>query len=117
VAELEKLASLLAAYRLASASEEELQSAVLEVLAPGREVVREYDLGKAGRIDFFLPVSGVGIECKVDGGRYDLVRQLQRYCKSPEISGILVVTTRGSHADLPAIDKPVLAHLALWGAL
>lgn len=54
-----------------------------------------------GRVDFWLPESGVAIEVKVGGGSMDLARQIQRYAHADGVHGILVITTRVWHAALP----------------
>jgi hypothetical protein len=54
-----------------------------------------------GRVDFWLPDEGVVIEVKVGGGSMDLARQIQRYAYCEGVHGILVITTRLWHAELP----------------
>lgn len=83
-------------YRFAHSSEEELQAALAEVLAP-LGFQREYHLGAAGRVDFYSPSSSIGVEVKVDSGPGPVVRQLARYAEHPEISGLVLVTTRAAH--------------------
>lgn len=88
-------------------SEAELQAWIARVFkAAGVEHDRERSIGEAGRPDFM--VGKVAVEVKVGGSRMDLMRQVQRYATSPEVSGVLVVTTRLAHR-LPASlsGKPV----------
>lgn len=45
----------------------------------------------------------MAIECKVDGTTPEVVRQLVRYARHPEIRAIVLVTTQARHAaQVPA---------------
>lgn len=88
-------------------SEVELQAWIARVLdAHGIAHVREAALGDAGRPDFL--VGRVAVEVKVGGSRTALIRQVQRYAAHPDVSEVVVVTTRLAHR-LPATlaGKPV----------
>lgn len=102
---------------------------------PGSAMRREYELGPEDRVDFFIQEPnpthptvggpglrasiGLGIEVKVDGSLSALLRQLQRYAQHDSIDGLLVVSTRAHHRDLPATlsDKPVVVASLLFGGL
>jgi len=91
-------------------TERGLQEDLAEMLArEGYAAIREKVLGPGERPDFFLPDSGIAVEVKVKGTMADLERQAGRYLAYPEVRGLLVVTTRATHRELPAeIDgKPV----------
>ena len=49
-------------------------------------------LGKSDRID--LLVGKLGIELKIDGSWPEVLRQLDRYADSPDIDGLLLITSR-----------------------
>lgn len=112
-------------YRLPIGQETDLHRdllRVLEQLLPGAEVLPEQILESAAdRIDFYLPESRVGIECKVKGEVDAIMRQLSRYAASPKISHLVLVT---SHLRLMPVfgrltelnHKPFTA-IALGGQL
>lgn len=90
------LASLLEGYRFSCAGEAELQTAVADVLTKnGVPFEREARIGKGERIDFL--VGGVGLEIKVEGSVTAIARQLQRYAMAPDVSELLLATTRVAH--------------------
>lgn len=97
--------------------EDQLQARIQGVLADaGLPARREIQLsGGAGRID--LLTGTIGIEVKVAGGASAVIRQLMRYAASPEISALILVTTKASHAHVPPIlkGKPVVV-VGLWKA-
>lgn len=76
---------------------------------------REVKLGDEDRIDFLvrcvtLPERiDVGVEVKVDGAPAAVMRQLHRYLSHDELAGIVLVTTKRSHRDIPDAlhGKPV----------
>jgi hypothetical protein len=102
----------LAGYRLPVSNEKAMQDAVesalrAENLPFEREVKREAD-----RIDFL--VGGVvGVELKVKGAAGDVQRQLERYATWPEVTSLVLVTSKGAHRVLPRIvgGKPLLIHI------
>jgi predicted dehydrogenase len=115
--------ALLGRLRLApprSANEAELQRLVaahLRALFP--EARAEVTLPGAGRIDFMA--GRIGIELKVKGSAAEVTRQLWRYAEHPELDGILLVTTKRTHARI-AIDAGSLlagkpAHVLCIGDL
>lgn len=88
-------------------SEAELQAWIERVLrARGIKYDRERAMEGVGRPDFM--VGRTCVEVKVKGSRQDLLRQALRYTTSPDVDGLLVVTTRLSHAVPSALGgKPV----------
>lgn len=74
-----------------------------------RRVVMQWD--KTGRLDYFLPESGIAIEVKVQGAHAAIVAQLRRYAWCEEVKGVLLVTTRGALARVPSMleGKPARA--------
>ncbi len=107
---LDETANLLRQYSFAAASEATLHHAVHGVfLAGGIPVEPERILSARDRIDFYLPDSQLGIECKIDGSPSEVMRQLLRYTESPEIAGLILVTSRTKHRSIPPTlgGKPV----------
>lgn len=93
-------------------SERVLQDDLGAILALlGVSVLREFTLGSAGRVDFYLPTLSLGIEVKTKGTWTALIRQLRRYAERPEVKSLLVVTSRVRLAQLPdtLAGKPILA--------
>jgi hypothetical protein len=89
------------------------------------QIVRALDLvaihehrlpGDAGRIDFYLPVMGLGIEVKVKGNPTEVLMQLQRYALQDEVNALLLVTTRHRLAQTTPGElsgKPIVV-ASLW---
>ena len=106
-------------YRYVVGSESTFQAGVELVLQKyGIAYIREFDLGREfGRIDFYLPHSGTGLELKVKGSPSDVARQLYRYCLSPEIAGLVLLTSRNRLARMPQAmnGKPLLSVSLSWG--
>lgn len=94
------------------AKEAELQAILWAHLqAIDRRTVREHILSRVDRIDFV--VGHIGIEVKVKGASAYVTRQLWRYAASPQIDGLLLVTTRREHMRVIGevaefMGKPVL---------
>ena len=100
-------------------SESAFQTGVELVLQKhGIAYIREWDLGRAfGRIDFYLPGSGTGLELKIKGSPSDVARQLYRYCLSPDIASLILLTPRHRLARMPETmnGKPLLSVSLSWG--
>lgn len=112
------LAAAFAARRPTFANERDLQRRIRDELhvLDAREAIdvyAEYSLARADRPDFFVTAPGADIgtavEVKVKGSLSDLTRQVFRYAEHPTVSGILVVTTKHAHRNLPAevMGKPL----------
>lgn len=100
------------AYQFIYANEEELQQSISEALtACGIDHEREYRLSLHDRIDFFVPFphGSIGIEVKVAGAQHAVLRQLHRYALSPQISGLVLVTSRARHLQI-SWDGPAHDH-------
>lgn len=87
-----------------------LQSAIAHRLTEmGIAHDRETRLTAAERIDFLchrpdgLDKASIGIEVKVGGSTQALMRQLQRYANTGRLNGLVVVTTRPAHLELPPV--------------
>lgn len=82
------------------ANEVELQEGLAAAFdAAGLEVEREARLDGRSRIDFL--VDGVGVEVKVKGAWRDVSRQVDRYCASDKITGLVLVTAKALHDRVP----------------
>jgi hypothetical protein len=106
--ELARLERMLRGCRFHFSNEAGLQAQMeLAFQKLGEPYRREHPLGEAGRIDFL--VGRVGIEVKVRGSSADVGWQLLRYAEHSEVDGILLVTARAQHRELPAAmhDKPL----------
>ncbi len=117
VVDPESLVGLICGYRYITGNEIDLQEGLARVFDLNEvDYLREYELTPDyGRIDFFLPESGVGVELKTQGSPTAVLRQLYRYTRSPEIASLILVTAR---ARLIPMDsrfngKPVYS-AALW---
>lgn len=110
---------LIQSYRYSFSQEDGLQSGVAEVLTTaGIQFIREYKIGAAGRIDFYLPTLRCGIEVKAansGGGPSKVTKQLLAYADHPEIDSLIAVSTRSSLRSLPDTlrNKP-LYKVILW---
>lgn len=116
--EIQRVIAMLRSYRLRASTEAVLQADVESVLVThGVEHVREHGV-PSGRLDFFLPGSGIGIELKIGGSAAELARQILRYLEEPEVRGMLVVTTRQSHRGIPTAlsPKPILIYHLIGSA-
>ena len=110
------LAGALVSFRFRYNNEKELQVGVFSALTQ-LEVpfIPEHPLNPQDRIDFYIPVEKIGIECKTQDSRGGagltaVTRQLWRYAKSDDISSLILITTRSKHRDLPTeiLGKPLL---------
>jgi hypothetical protein len=98
--------------------EDGLQAGLAAALAAAGEPARREVVLSDGRsrIDL-LTDAGVGIEVKIDGSWANVVRQLIRYAKCPEISELVLVTTRAKHHHVPDTLEGKPVHLlSLIGA-
>lgn len=94
--EVDGLLAKLSQYEYPLGSELALQNHVEEVLkAEGVAYKREHRFSATDRIDFLA--TEIGIECKVKGGPSDVLSQLLRYADRPEVSSVILLTTRHTH--------------------
>jgi len=99
-------------------SEDDLQESIRAALvSAGIPAERERRLSDGrSRIDLFVE-PGVGVEVKIDGSWAAVVRQLQRYAKCPEITELVLVTSRSKHHRIPTELEGKPVHLvSLIGA-
>lgn len=110
------LSAVIRAGRYSFASEVELHGQLERVLRDaGAPVRREVRLSPTDRIDFLC--GDIGLEVKVKGQRTP-IRQLTRYAASPQVAGLLLVTTRAAIVPGPLNGKPVdVVSLLLHGLL
>lgn len=81
-------------------TEKELQDRLETILTTAFEdVQREVIIDEHSRIDFI--VEGIGIEVKIKGTTADVARQLRRYGESGVLEGLILVTTRYLHGNVP----------------
>lgn len=96
-------------HRFRYRSEDELQEGLAAALTErfGDRVKREVRLDARSRAD--LMIDQVLVEVKVDGSLSDLARQVRRYARHRQVAGIVVVTNRVRHANVPVLleGKPV----------
>jgi hypothetical protein len=111
-----ELARRLARYRFPVSVEKAMQDAVESALRTEKlEFSREVTRG-ADRPDFV--VGAVGLELKVKGSAGDVLRQLERYAAWPELTDLLLVTSKGAHRALPAqVGGKPLVVLVVRGVL
>ena len=101
---LEALLDRLSQYRFDRLNEAKLAAQLcLALEALHVHYVQEFPLaGGRGRLDFYLPDTGLFIETKVNGSWATVLAQLQRYCEAPGTAGGLLVTGRHSLRGMPA---------------
>lgn len=77
--------------------------------ALGYRFEREFRLNGRDRPDFVVGMPVVAVEVKIKGSLAEVTRQIHRYAQHPDVTGILVVTTRADHRRLPDTlsGKPV----------
>jgi hypothetical protein len=113
---LEKLREHLRSYRFAFNNELELQQGINLVLLASDflTIQREVRHGERDRYDFVVDGDLI-IEVKVNGSRSDMLRQLSRYAEDENVAGILLITTRAAHRDLPDSfnSKPLCLHFLM----
>lgn len=104
-------------------TEAQMQAAMADLFAAeGIDADPQVPLGPAERPDFMVGAADVriAVELKRAGTADALTRQLRRYARHGQVKGIVVVTNRVRHRDIPPeIDgKPVrvvcLAGVTAW---
>jgi len=119
---MNEICEMLKAWHYAFVNEEGLQDGIAQALTEaGIEFHKEYYLGSAGRIDFYLPALKLGIEVKAGksgGGPSKVLKQLIGYADHPDVDGLILVTTRASARNIPGTlrGKPVQVAF-IWAGL
>lgn len=123
---MDRLLEALHGIAIVTEDESRLQLAVRQRLQELHIGFEEQCPSGGNRYDFFVPevildatkltgtvLHGIAVELKTQGGKPELLRQLDRYAADDAVDGMLVVTTRRQHLSLPASlrEKPVQA---LW---
>lgn len=94
---MDELIELLRSYQIPFGNEAAMQEGIEQILkAEGVKYSREHVFGPRDRIDFLI--GRIGLECKVDSSKAVVAAQLLRYAERPEIDGLILVTSRHTHA-------------------
>jgi len=118
VSGVDGIAFLLRSARFSFQDEIELQDGIAEVLTKaGIPFEREVILSPKDRIDFMVAPAGTGVEIKIKGSVTEITRQIHRYAQLPAITGLVLVTTRMRHINLPMemAGKPVRVVVIMAG--
>jgi hypothetical protein len=111
------IADLLRHHRYPHTDEKQLQDGIEKVLQScGIDYRREVRLTAQDRPDFM--VGTVAIEIKIKGPFIHVLRQLVRYAEHEQVTGLVLVTTKASHLNMPAKlhGKPVVVASLMEGA-
>lgn len=114
---LNRVRSLLSAYRFNVNSEADLQVAIASILEQASySFQREFRLSAADRLDFLVDGELV-IETKIGGSGQAVLRQLSRYALNDQVKAILLVTNRANHFAPDSFNgKPCAVHSLLESA-
>lgn len=110
---VQEIAAFLRSWRYNFGTERELQAGIWQLLQtewPGASGwQRERVLADIGRIDFYHPPTGIGVEVKIDHALSALTRQVHAYAQHEDIHGLVVVTSKTRLTRLPESmnDKPI----------
>lgn len=97
---------ILRGYKFSLHTEDALKTQMDEVLKlAGLSYVREHELDKKNRIDFFG--SGIGIEVKIKGTAKSILKQCEGYAAFDEIKCLILVTSKTIGFPPYINDKPV----------
>jgi len=108
---LDSVLEVLRGMRIMFSDEKELQDAVEKAMTTASiPHQREAILGPRDRIDFMAD-GGIGIECKIDHSRADLLRQLFRYSKQPQVRVLVVVLGKLRLSALPTEMNNIPIHV------
>lgn len=79
--------------------------------AAGLTVQREVKLSARDRIDVL--VEGVGVEVKVQGSRRNILKQLERYAESEQITALVLATSAAWPAGFATVNNKPFFHASL----
>lgn len=105
----EQIVDLVAGHAFVTGTEDALQTALADVLAEaGLTPHREARLSAQDRVD--LLIGDVAVEVKVAGSLVTVLRQCQRYARSPQVAAVVLATTVPEHRQAPSTigGKPLL---------
>jgi len=116
VARLRVIQQFLSSFQFHYSSEDSLQRGLYQALDMGPFAVkREYQLTPESRLDFLIDDS-IALEVKIGGSAAEVMRQISRYAEHPQISGILLVTSRTHVLPSSFSGKPLATHYLLESA-
>ena len=92
--EMDRLVALVQTSRVPLGTEKETQEGLEKLFQDaGFQVDREVEVAPGSFIDFRSD-AGIGIEVKLKGSARAIHRQLERYAKSGELTGLILATNR-----------------------
>jgi hypothetical protein len=101
---LRGISGALGGYAYRYSTEAQLHDRFAEVLErAGLAFERERTLDDKNRADFWI--DGIVVEVKVDGTLTDALRQVARYIELPQVTGVLLASTK-SWAAAPLRERP-----------
>lgn len=114
---LTELRELIASARYTWNTEADLQRGVAQILTSGGVAFAEQvRLGLGDRLDFLVD-GCTAVELKIKGSASDVLRQLMRYARRDEITGLLLVTTRHLHQVPAALNGKPTMRAVLVGSM
>lgn len=95
-------------------TEEELHQIIHKRI--GERYLHEYKLSAEDRLDFFCPETGIAIEIKIkrSGVERALFYQIERYTRSPEVLGCLIVAPFFKGMIPQIINNKPIVEFPLW---
>lgn len=106
---LDRLCEIVNSHQFRYDNEKQLQDILADEFARGGlECGREVEVGPGSVVDF-LTSKGLAIEVKVDVVSAAVLRQVHRYCESPRVVELAIVTRRRPTFEFPdtLAGKPV----------
>lgn len=98
----EDICNILSAYHISTYTEAAMQSDVQSIFETCCAFVREATLGPGERVDFL--VGRVAVECKIKGGKNEVLSQLIRYAEHDSVSAIVLVTAKANHRKIDGTE-------------
>lgn len=88
---INRFVSVLSNYSINFNDEKDLQESIFKIMLNYFNIQKEYSLEPYGIVDFFI--EGVAIEVKIKGQKAKIYRQCRDYCKHPDVTHLLLVST------------------------
>jgi len=110
----QRIIDALGQWHLVCVDEYTMHDGLAQILTDlGIAFAAEKRLSARDRIDFYLPESQLGIECKISGSVTGVTRQLRRYAGHDRIAALLLVTNRRRLRGVPPVlnGKSVAVHI------